>query len=84
MSPDVLFLLVRELELGTEDVYTVQGFRSSFEDWAAEMTDFPRDLVRRCTGHDKRTKVDKAYQRSALLKKRREVVTAWSDFVAGK
>jgi hypothetical protein len=48
------------------------------------MTDFPRDLVRRCTGHDKRTKVDKAYQRSALLKKRREVVTAWSDFVAGK
>ena len=79
-SDSALLITLRK----TEDVYTVQGFRSSFEDWAAEMTDFPRDLVRRCTGHDKRTKVDKAYQRSALLKKRREVVTAWSDFVAGK
>jgi integrase len=63
--------------------YTVHGFRSSFEDWAAETTDFPRDLVKLCTAHDKRTKVDKAYQRSDLLAKRREIMQAWSDYVSG-
>jgi hypothetical protein len=56
--------------------------RSSFEDWAAETTDFPRDLVKLCTAHDKRTKVDKAYQRSDLLEKRRAIMQAWSDYVA--
>jgi integrase len=62
--------------------FTVHGFRSSFEDWAAEATSFPRNLVKLCTAHDKRTKTDKAYQRSDLLEKRREIMTAWSDFVA--
>jgi integrase len=62
--------------------YTVHGMRSSFEDWAAETTDFPRDLVKLCTAHDKRTKVDKAYQRSDLLEKRRVIMQAWSDYVA--
>lgn len=65
------------------DELTVHGMRSSFEDWAAETTDFPRDLVKLCTAHDKRTKTDKAYQRSDLLEKRRLVMVAWSDFVTG-
>jgi integrase len=64
--------------------YTVHGFRSSFEDWGAEATDYPRDLIKLCTAHDKRTKTDKAYQRSDLLEKRREIMQQWSDFVAGR
>jgi len=63
---------------------TVHGFRTSFETWAAEQTNFPRDLVALCTAHDKRTKVDKAYQRSDLLERRREIMQRWSDFVAGQ
>jgi integrase len=62
---------------------TVHGFRSSFEDWGAEATQFPRDLVKLCTAHDKRTATDRAYQRSDRLEKRREVMTAWSDFLTG-
>jgi integrase len=64
--------------------YTVHGFRSSLEDWAAETTNFPRDLVKLCTAHDKRTKTDRAYQRSDLLEKRREVMQAWTEFVASR
>lgn len=64
--------------------YTVHGFRSSFEDWGAEATSFPRDLVKLCTAHDKRTKIDKAYQRSDLLEKRRAVMVEWSDFLTGR
>jgi integrase len=63
---------------------TVHGFRSSFEDWAAETTDFPRDLVKLCTAHDKRTKIDKAYQRSDLLEKRRPIMQDWYDFIMSK
>jgi integrase len=63
--------------------YTVHGFRSSFEDWGAEATSYPRDLIKLCTGHDTRTKTDKAYQRSDLLEKRREIMQRWSDFAAG-
>jgi integrase len=79
-SDSALLITLRK----TEDVYTVHGFRSSFEDWAAETTDYPRDLVRRCTGHDKRTKTDKAYQRSKLLAKRREIVEKWNDHVTAR
>ena len=61
--------------------YTVHGFRSSFEDWGAEATSFARDVVKLCTAHDKRTKTDKAYQRSDLLEKRRKIMQGWSDFV---
>jgi hypothetical protein len=56
--------------------YTVDGFRSSFEDWGAEATSFPRDLIKLCTAHDKRTQTDKAYQRSNLLAKGREIMQA--------
>jgi integrase len=59
---------------------TVHGFRSSFEDWGAEATDYPRDLIKRCTAHETRNKVDKAYQRSDVLEKRRPIMLAWSKF----
>jgi integrase len=63
--------------------YTTHGFRASFETWAAEQTKFPASLVELCTAHDKRTKVNKAYQRSDLLEKRREIMERWSDYVTG-
>jgi integrase len=74
--------LLNTLKTNGGNGYTVHGMRSSFEDWGAEATDFPRDLVKLCTAHDKRTKTDKAYQRSDLLEKRREIMTQWSDFCA--
>jgi integrase len=64
------------------DSFTVHGFRSSFEDWAAETTDFQHNLVKLCTAHDKRTKTDKAYQRSDLLEKRRLIMQEWSDYIS--
>jgi len=65
----------------TGNGYTVHGFRSSFEVWGAEATNFPRDLVKLCAAHDKRSQTDRAYQRSNLLAKRREIMQGWSDFI---
>jgi integrase len=67
----------------TGNGFTVHGFRASFETWGAEATNYPRDLIRLCTAHDKRSATDRAYQRSNLLEKRREVMEAWSDYVTG-
>jgi integrase len=63
--------------------YTVHGFRTSFQEYVAAETAFPDDLADRCIAHETRGKVRKAYQRDDLLPKRREIMTAWSDFVAG-
>jgi hypothetical protein len=60
----------------TGNGYTVRGFRASSETWGAEATRFPRDAIKLCTEHDKRSATDKAYQRSDQLERRREIMTA--------
>jgi integrase len=61
---------------------TVHGFRSSFRDWAAEQTAFPRELAEVALAHRlKGGKTEEAYQRSDLLEKRRVMMEAWATFV---
>jgi integrase len=68
---------------------TVHGFRSSFSDWATECAGYHADIVDACIAHPDddltpaKRKVRKSYQRSDLPAKRREIMTAWSDYVAG-
>jgi len=69
-----------ESGLGYDSV-TVHGFRSTFRDWAAEQTSFPREVCERALAHDVRSAVESAYQRGDLLEKRRELMDAWDLFV---
>lgn len=62
------------------DQYTVHGFRSTFRDWAAEMTDFPREVAEMALAHTIRDDVEAAYRRGDLFEKRRLLMTAWSEF----
>jgi len=64
--------------------YTVHGFRTSFSDWVTETTAYGSDLADMCIAHETRGKVRKAYQRSDLLEKRREILQEWSDFCTTK
>ncbi len=59
--------------------YTVQGFRSSFADWAAEH-DCPRELRELALSHSVGNAVAQAYRRSKRVNSRREMMSAWSDF----
>jgi integrase len=61
--------------------FTVHGFRATFRTWIAKATTFGDDLGELCLAHDKRSAVEKAYQRSDLLEKRREVMSAWAKFI---
>lgn len=60
---------------------TPHGFRSSFRDWAAERTNFPREVCEAALAHTIKDKVEAAYHRTDLFERRRELMAAWSAFV---
>jgi integrase len=59
---------------------TVHGMRSTFRDWCAETTPYPRELAEAALAHALRDKVEAAYQRGDLLEKRRRLMTDWAKF----
>ncbi len=61
---------------------TVHGFRSSFRDWAAERTNFPREIAEAALAHVLRDKTEAAYQRGDMLDRRRKLMAAWAKFCA--
>ena len=63
---------------------TTHGFRSSFRDWAADRTTFPREVVEAALAHVVESKVEAAYLRSDLFEKRRRLMKAWSAYVASE
>jgi len=56
------------------------GFRSSFRDWAAEQTNFPREVAEAALAHVTGDKVEAAYRRSDLFDKRRKMMEAWATY----
>jgi integrase len=63
---------------------TTHGFRSSFRDWAAELTDFPSEVVEMALAHLVGDKVEAAYRRGDLFDKRRRLMKAWAEFCTKK
>ena len=61
---------------------TVHGFRSSFRDWCAEQTAFPREVAESALAHVSGDKVELAYRRGDLFEKRRRLMDAWADYCA--
>jgi integrase len=61
---------------------TVHGFRSTFRDWAAEHTNFPREVCEQALAHSLPDKVEAAYLRSDLFEKRRRLMDAWARYCA--
>jgi integrase len=59
---------------------TVHGFRSSFRDWAAERTNFPREVAEMALAHTVSDKVEAAYRRGDLYSKRAQLMAAWARF----
>ncbi|WP_318012237.1 tyrosine-type recombinase/integrase [Mesorhizobium sp. ESP6-5] len=63
---------------------TVHGFRSTFRDWAAEQTNFPRDIAEAALAHVIADKTEAAYRRGDALEKRRRLMTAWARYCSEK
>lgn len=70
--------------LGLSGKVTAHGFRSTFRDWAAEETNFANEIVEMALAHAIKNEVEAAYRRGDLLEKRRLLMQAWADYLAGR
>jgi integrase len=57
---------------------TPHGFRSTFRDWAAEQTNFPREIAESALAHSNNNATEAAYQRGDFFEKRAQLMNAWA------
>lgn len=56
---------------------TAHGFRASFRMWAAEATNYPREVAEHALAHQLPDAVERAYQRGTQFKKRVSMMEDW-------
>jgi integrase len=76
LSDMTLLKVLRDADL---DV-TVHGFRSTFRDWVADMTDYPREIAEAALAHTLENKVEAAYRRTDFFGKRRKLMDDWAAY----
>jgi integrase len=59
---------------------TAHGFRATFRTWAEEVATVPHAVVEQAMGHQVGNQVERAYRRTDLLAKRRELMDAWAAY----
>jgi integrase len=72
------------IDTRTGRVAVPHGLRSTFRDWAAERTDYPRDMAEIALAHRVGGEVERAYRRSDMVEKRRAMMDAWGIFLRGE
>ncbi len=77
LSDMTLTAVLRRMDRGD---LTAHGFRSTFRDWCAEMTAYPREVAEAALAHTLRDKVEAAYRRGDALEKRRRLMEEWAEF----
>jgi integrase len=65
--------------MGRADV-TSHGFRSTFRQWCAEATAYPREVAETALAHVNKDRVEAAYQRGDHLDQRRRLMADWATF----
>jgi integrase len=81
LSDMAMLTLLRRMN---RDDITVHGFRSTFRDWAAEKTDYPREVAEMALAHTVGSAVENAYRRSDLFEKRRQLMGEWAKLDSDK
>ncbi|SMX23377.1 tyrosine-type recombinase/integrase [Boseongicola aestuarii] len=76
-----MLMLLRRMDANG---FTVHGFRSSFRDWSAEDANAPRELAEAALAHQVGSEVERAYARSDLLEKRRQLMNKWSTYISAR
>jgi integrase len=55
----------------------------AFTDWAAEKTDFPKEVADKALAHKLSNQVEAAYRRTDFLEKRRDLMARWARHLDG-
>ena len=61
--------------------FTAHGFRSSFSDWASEVSNFSSETRESCLAHSIGNAAEAAYRRGDQLAKRRLMLESWQAFI---
>ncbi|SOE92872.1 Integrase [Burkholderia sp. D7] len=80
VSDVVLSALLRKLGYPLGSV-TTHGFRSTLRTWLSERTQASPDVAEACIAHDKRPKVQQAYERTRFFEQRVPLMTMWANFI---
>ena len=80
LSNMAMLMLLRRMKI---EGATVHGFRSSFSDWVAEQTGFPREVREAALAHANGDKTEAAYLRTDHFEKRRLLMGAWGQYCGG-
>ncbi len=70
--------LLRDMRPG----FVPHGFRSTFKDWAAEVTHHPNEVSEAALWHAVADEVEAAYRRGELFEKRRVLMDDWATYCA--
>ena len=79
LSINAFRALLLRMDLKGSEV-TPHGFRSSFRDWAGEVSSFPREVAEAALAHVVGDATERAYRRGDALEKRRELMVAWAQY----
>ena len=63
------------------DIHTIHGFRASARTMIVEQLNFSEQLVEMQLGHRVRDMHGRAYNRTTLLKERKEMMQKWADYL---
>ena len=83
LSNMALLTLLKRMNTGAEKNWidpargrriTAHGFRATFRTWAEEVATFPHAVIEQAMGHQVGTQVERAYRRTDVLDKRRQLM----------
>ena len=77
LSDMALSMLCRRMKINA----VPHGFRSTFRDWAAESTNYPREVAEQALAHTITSPVEAAYRRGDLFRKRRKLMESWEAYL---
>lgn len=77
LSNMALIVTMRRMGYGE---WVPHGFRSTFRDWAGEMTNHAREVAEHALAHRLKDRSEAAYQRGTLFTKRAVLMADWARF----
>lgn len=77
LSTNALLALLKRMDRSD---LTAHGFRSTFRDWAAEQTNYAREVAEMALAHTVSDKVEAAYRRGDLFAKRKRLMNEWARY----
>lgn len=77
LSPNAMTTFMKRCEMSARP----HGFRATFRTWAENETDADWETKEISLGHSVGSRVERAYQRSDLIEKRRRLLEQWQEFL---